>query len=343
VGGCTVEGRCSPLGGQGGIPGVCWGIVEVHPIAPQEEVHVLTHHYDYKSTLTDSLKVNWRVEDLIGGDKKLNFTKPFLPDTLAGAGGITCLSAAERLKLNQIRGNSYLYMFGLVEEFILPFILDHVRKGVHGNEHAMRALLTFADEEGKHIHLFRCFAEAFSQGFGTPCAAIGPAEQIAGAVLAHRPLGVALATLHLEWLTQRHYLDSVKTSEELDPLFSSLLRHHWMEEAQHAKLDTLLIGELAEKLSPAEIDAAVGDFLAIGTLLDGGMATQVQLDLESLSKATGRTFTEEEKKEIVTAQTKNYRWSFLVSGMTHPNFIRTLEQLTPGGAAKVAEVAKALS
>jgi len=162
-------------------------------------------------------------------------------------------------------------------------------------------------------------------------------------VLAHRPLGVALATLHLEWLTQRHYLDSVKTHEDLDPLFSSMLRHHWMEEAQHAKLDTLLIGELAEKLSPEEIDAAVGDFLAIGTLLDGGLAAQVQLDLESLSKATGRTFTEPEKEEIVQAQTKSYRWTFLVSGMTHPHFVGTLKQLTASGAARVAEVAKVLS
>jgi hypothetical protein len=304
---------------------------------------VLTHHYDYPSTLADSLKVNWRVEDLIGGDKKLDFTKPFLPDSLAGAGAITCLSAAEKLKLNQIRGNSYLYLFGLVEEFILPFVLDHARKSVHGDQHALRALLTFADEEGKHMHLFRRFAEEFAQGFGTPCSAIGPADQIAAAVLAHRPLGVALATLHLEWLTQRHYLDSVKTRGDLEPLFCGLLRHHWMEEAQHAKLDTLIIGELAAQAGPAEIDAAVGDFLAIGTMLDGGMATQVQLDLESLSKATARTFTEVEKKEIAQAQTASYRWAFLVSGMTHPNFVRTLEQLTARGAARVAEVAKALS
>jgi hypothetical protein len=304
---------------------------------------MLKHHYSYEATLADSLKVNWRVEELIGGDKKLDFTKSFLPDSLAGTAGIACLSPAERLKLNQIRGNSYLFLFRLVEEFILPFILDHARKIVHGNEHALRALLTFADEEGKHMHLFKRFGEEFAQGFGTPCGVIGPVDQIARAVLAHGPLGIAVATLHLEWMTQRHYLDSVKTQEDLDPLFCSMLRHHWMEEAQHAKIDTLLVGELAEKLSPEEIDAGIGDFLAIGTMLDGGMASQVQLDLESLSKATGRTFTEAEKKEITQAQTKSYRWSFLVSGMTHPHFVRILEQLTPGGAVRVAEVAKALS
>ena len=45
---------------------------------------MLSHHYNYESTLADSLKVNWRVEDLIGGDKKLDFTRAFLPDSLAG-------------------------------------------------------------------------------------------------------------------------------------------------------------------------------------------------------------------------------------------------------------------
>ena len=32
----------------------------------------LQHNYSYEGTLQDSLKVNWRVEDLIGGDKKLD-------------------------------------------------------------------------------------------------------------------------------------------------------------------------------------------------------------------------------------------------------------------------------
>lgn len=46
--------------------------------------------------------------------------------------------------------------------------------------------------------------------------------------------------LHLEWMIQLHYVDSVRADEALDPQFCSLLRHHWMEEAQHAKLDTLI-------------------------------------------------------------------------------------------------------
>jgi hypothetical protein len=38
------------------------------------------------------------------------------------------------------------------------------------------------------------------------------------------------------------------------PQFSSLLRHHWLEEAQHAKLDTLMVEAIAWQLSEREVD-----------------------------------------------------------------------------------------
>lgn len=74
---------------------------------------------------------------------------------------------------------------------------------------------------------------------------IGPAKAIADAVRAHDPLSVALVILHIEWMTQRHFLDSIKDDRALDPVFKDLLRHHWMEEAQHALLDTPMVEDLA--------------------------------------------------------------------------------------------------
>ena len=207
---------------------------------------MLTHSYTYESALADALKVNWKVEDLIGADKRLDFTKPFLPESLARVQGVESLSPKEKLLLNQIRGNSYLYLFQFVEEFILPFVLDEARAVTHGSDPVeVRALTTFAEEEAKHIHLFRRFADAFAAGFGSPCGVIGPAADVAGVVLSHSRLGIALLTLHLEWMTQAHYLDSVKDDQNLDPQFKSLLRHHWQEESQHAKLDTLVVDKLA--------------------------------------------------------------------------------------------------
>src|SRR4029450_6445660 len=79
-----------------------------------------THGYTYQATLAASERIHWRVEDLIGDDKRLDFSKPFMPESLARVESLSSLRLGERLALNQIRGLGYLYMFGLVEEFILP-------------------------------------------------------------------------------------------------------------------------------------------------------------------------------------------------------------------------------
>lgn len=301
-----------------------------------------TYGYTYQGALEAAERIGWRVEDLIGGDKRLDFSKPFMPETFARVEPLTFLSRREKLALNQIRGLGYLYIFGLVEEFILPFVLDHARPQLHGEAYATRALLEFAAEEAKHIHLFRRFREEFEQGFGTPCQEIGPPEAIAKAVLGHRPLAVALTTLQIEWMTQRHWIEAVQDDQDLDPQFKSLLKHHWMEEAQHAKLDTLLVDRLARAAGPEGIAKAIDDYVSIGTMLDGGLGAQAGLDLESLAHAAGRTFSEEEKAEIKAAQIRSYRWAFLVSGMTHPNFVRALGEISPAGHARVAALAQAL-
>lgn len=302
------------------------------------------HAFSFEATLADALKIGWSVEDLIGGDKRLDFSKPFLPESLAGVRSLTTLSAHEQLLLNQIRGNSYLYLFGFVEEFILPFVLDETRSVLPGGDpFEVRALLTFADEEAKHIHLFRRFAEEFAAGFQTPCGVVGPASEVAKVVLSHSRLGVALLTLHLEWMTQAHYLYSVKDDEDLDPQFKSLLRHHWMEEAQHAKLDTLLVEKLARAGGPEAIVKGLADFRAMGGAIDGLLQRQVELDLVALEAASGRELERGERQEIAATQVRAYRYTFLVSGLLHKNFLATVDQLSPGAAGSMRAMARALS
>jgi hypothetical protein len=296
--------------------------------------------YDYATILKLSQKINWRIEDIIGGEKTLDFTKPFLPEPLAGA-RVPFLSEAEQRTLNHIRANGYLYLFGLVEEFILPFLLSHIQSRPGADDFETRALLQFAGEEAKHIHLFKTFVEEFENGFGTACQVIGPPEAIARAVMAHSPLGVALTILHIEWMTQRHYTDSVLEDATLDPQFCSLLRHHWMEEAQHAKLDTLIVEELASQLSPEQIEAGIQDYAKIGALLDGGLAQQVQFDLQAFEQATGRSLTPAEREELIRVQTKATRWTFLGSGMTHPRLLETVGKISPAGREAVEQMAPA--
>lgn len=295
--------------------------------------------FTYQATLTASEAVRWRVEDIIGGEKRLDFGRPFMPESLARVKPLSFLTEDEKRALNQIRGNAYLCIFGLVEEFILPFVLDHARPQLQGDDYRVRALLQFASEEAKHIHLFKCFREDFEQRFGTNCPVIGPPEVIAKAVLAHDPLAVAMVILHIEWMTQLHYIDSIKDDENLDPQFKSLLRHHWMEEAQHAKLDTLMVEALAEGRTPEQIEKAVEEYIEIGGFIDGGLAQQMLFDLESFTRATGRELNDAENQQFQQVQRQANRWTYLGSGMTHPNFLATLERLSPAARKRIEEIA----
>jgi hypothetical protein len=297
--------------------------------------------YTYESVLATSQRVNWKIDDIVGGDKGLDFRRAFMPEALAGVRKLDFLSPAEQRTLNQIRGLGYLVMFGLVEEYILPFVLDHARPRLAAGDFRTRALIQFASEEAKHIQLFKRFREEFDAGFGHRCEVIGPPAAVAAEILRHSPLAVALLTLHIEWFVQQHYLESVKDDHDLDPQFKSLLKHHWMEEAQHTKLDTLMVEELAAATAPEDIRKAVDEYLEIGAFIDGGMQQQVQLDLDSFERATGRRLTAEERERFHEAQLKALRWTFIGSGITHPSFLTTVAKLGPGLREKLEAVAPA--
>jgi hypothetical protein len=289
----------------------------------------MTFQYSFKDLLGRAERITWRVEDLIGGDKTLDFSHPFMPETFARTGELAFLDADERITLNQIRGHAYLSIFGLVEEYILPFVLDHARGYINGEDYRARAYLEFASEEAKHIHLFRRFREEFTSGFGTRCDVIGPPDAIAKHILAQPALSVALLTLHIEWMTQRHFQDSVKDDGALDPQFKSLLLHHWMEEHQHAQLDAMMVKSIAEGLSQAEIDAGIDGYLALGGFLDEGLKQQVVFDLEAFERATGRTLDAGERETFMRLQHQANRWTYIGSGMSHPRFLEALEALNP--------------
>ena len=301
----------------------------------------MNHGYSYQSALTSSEVMRWRIEDIIGGAKRLDFSRPFMPESFARVEPLAFLTADEKRTLNQIRGNGYLSIFGLVEEFILPFVIDHARPQLQGDDYRVRALLQFASEEAKHIQLFKRFRKEFEDGFGTECPVIGPPEAIASAILAHDPLGVALTTLHIEWMVQRHYVDSIKDDQDLDPQFKSLLKHHWMEEVQHAKLDTLMVESLAAGRSEEQIMRGVEEYIEIGGFIDGGLVQQVEFDLDSFQRATGRQLADPEKEEFLKVQLQANRWTYLGTGMTHEKVLETLASLTPKARQRIESISSA--
>lgn len=298
--------------------------------------------YTYDAVLASSQKAAWQLDDVLPEEADLDFTHPFLPEALARTGRAG-LDEAEGLVLNQIRGHEYLAMFGIVEEFILPFVLDHARPLLNGDDHRVRALLQFAGEEAKHIHLFRRFRDTFCRGFGGECAVIGPAEEIGAAILARDPLAVALAVLQIEWMTQAHYIESVRDDAALEPLFKSLLKHHWMEEAQHAKLDAMMVEALSEGRDAIAIERAFEEYLEIGTFLDGGLRTQAELNVDALEGHVGRLFPDHERNTLIEHQHQAARWTFLGSGMAHPQFRASLARLSPRLIERLDAVAPAFA
>ena len=56
--------------------------------------------YTYEATLKSSQKSNWKIEDIIGGERVLDFSRPFMPESLARTSELGFLDA--RLNLGNL-------------------------------------------------------------------------------------------------------------------------------------------------------------------------------------------------------------------------------------------------
>jgi hypothetical protein len=236
-----------------------------------------------------------------------------------------------------------LNLFAFVEEYILATMIQHATAALFGDREATRALLRFAEEESKHQLLFRRYREAFEAGFGTPCGVLESAVEVAQVIMNKSPIAVMIMTLHIELMTQQHYTECVRDDAGIDPLFKSLLKHHWMEESQHAIIDSYELDKLLDEAPPEAIDRGFDDYLDICTAFQGLLEAQADMDIDSLARATGRTFTDAEKAEIKASQLRGYVKTFVWYGMTNRDFVSTMARISQPQGARVAERAKELS
>jgi len=303
---------------------------------------MLNHTYSFDDCLNNAIKSAWTVDDCFQ-DRSFDFSKYFLPDRIAGVSGISCLNESEKLKLNQIRGNSYCHIFAFVEEYIVAKVLDHAREGVYGDETKLRYLLQFAGDETKHQAMLKRAMDQITDGFGMTCGVIEGREDVAKVVLGKSRLTALMLTSLIEWFTQLHYVEHVRDQGDLDPLFLDILKFHWIDEAQHAKADSLLMDAIAQDMTAAERETAIDELLELGMAIDGLLAQQVEMDIEALGTVCKRVFSDAEKQEIRASQRQSYRWTFLVSGLEHPKFVQIVSELTSAGVAKIAGAARALA
>ena len=302
----------------------------------------VTHNYTYSDALEKSKQVAWQEDQVLTG-RQFDLSKRFLPNRLSGVDNIASLTEDEKRTLNQIMGNAYLHLFAFVEEFIVPTVSEAVLQSPYGEEVRQRALVRFSEDELKHQELFRRSIALFNEQFGVTPQLIPGREEVAAVVRSKSRLAVLLLIDLIEWFVQVHYTEHVLDKTELDPLFRDLLKHHWLDEAQHAKMDTLLISELVEDLPLREREAAIDELLELGGAIDGLLQQQIALNIEALGRATGRVFTEAERQEISAKTLHAWRWTFLVSGLEHPNVVKLVAEITDEGSAKLRSVAAALA
>jgi P-aminobenzoate N-oxygenase AurF len=284
-------------------------------------------NYSYSGCIEQAYKVNWKIKDVLGTvDFDLN--RPWLPPALSGGDGIFCLSPDEKRKLTQVEMGAYAHLFGFVEAFIAPLMLDLALDSEGENLLAFEALTNFASEEVKHMHLFREIGRRVDGKLGFPLQRIEGESDVARAVLSKNKGAVLLLTSAIEWFTQHHYVSSMKNCDELDPLTREIFRCHWMEEAQHARLDHLEALRLFKDMTTVEREEAIEHLIWLLAAVDGLLEQQVVLDLANLGKYLGRVFTEPERQEILVSLLKAKRHAFIESGVTHPNFLELFLSVT---------------
>ncbi|MBA3500221.1 MAG: hypothetical protein M4D80_09925 [Myxococcota bacterium] len=282
---------------------------------------------DYSECVQTSERVAWSIDDVLPASRELNFAIPFLPEALVHL-STAPIPDAHKLTLNHIRAHSYVNLFAFVEEYIIATALRHAHAEQFGSVPAMRALLRFADEELKHQQLFWRFRDAFARGFGHPCDVLDNAVEVAGYILTKPALSVMLTTLHLELITQQHYIDAIKSPPEATDLsFRSMFEHHWIEESQHARIDALEIAKLAALSSPEATADAVTEYEDILVNLDGLLLKQADMDRATLERATGHEMSADQRAALVRQQHNSYRQDFIHSGLSNVAFGRLMQRL----------------
>jgi len=295
--------------------------------------------YSYADCLQKSYRVNWKISDVIGG-RHFDPSRRWLPAKLSAADRIACLTPAEKLKLSQVEMGAYAHLFGYVEEFIAPKMVTLAQDFMLDNREAFDALTNFAAEEVKHMTLFREIRAGVDAALGFPLALLPGATDVARAVLGKHTGAVLLLTAAIEWFTQLHYLTCFENDESLDPFTRHIFRSHWLEESQHARMDHLETLRAFRHMTEAEKDHAVDDLIDLVAAVDGLLQTQAGLDVQNLQACLWRPLGEDERQEVYAGVLAAKRYTFIESGVTHPNFQELFGLVTT--AAQQERVQKAL-
>jgi hypothetical protein len=290
----------------------------------------------YAKVIEVSKRIRWDIDrDVIRG-RKFDFSRKFLPDGISKVNELEFLGADERRLMSQIQGRTYANMFGLVERFIGPKMLEVSRDHWLGDQVKFEALVRFTDEELKHQELFRRIERLAAEDMPEGYRFLPQPNEVASAVLGKSTWAVLALVCHIELFVLAHYHASIDPDTNLSELYKDVFFYHAREESQHAILDELEWRRENANLSATERDVAVDDLIALVAAVDGLLQMQAGADADYFLKVCGRSFTGEQQARLRAGVLKAYRWQYIVSGVEDPRFMGILgDMITPAQGSRI--------
>ena len=284
----------------------------------------------YARVIEVSKRIRWDIDADVLRGREFDFAKKFRPDGLSYVDRLAFLSPDEQRFLSHVQGRTYANMFGMVERYIGIKMLDVSRSHGFGDQVAVEALVRFTDEELKHQELFRRLDVMMSRDMPAGYRLVPDPNEVANAVLSKSTWAVLALTCFIELFTQAHYRASIEPDPDLSPLYRDVFLFHWKEESQHAILDELEWMREDERLTSAQRDQAVADFIALVGAVDGIVNAQAAADADYFVANVGRPLSQNERQLVAATLLAAYRWQYIGSGVQEPRFADRLAGLTTG-------------
>ena len=311
------------------------------------DTHMLidsTEDRRYARAIENSRRVRWDVDKDVFRGREFDFSGHFLPDGLSMVDRLPLLTAADARLLSQIQGRTYANMFGLVERFINAKVLELSRGYWLGDQVALEALVGFSQEELKHQEMFRRIERMIAPAMPEGYRFVPDPDEVARAVLGASSWAVLALTCHIELFVLAHYLESIEPESAVSPLFKDVFLFHWKDESQHVILDELEWTRADRRLTPAERDRAVDEFIGLVGAVDGILQAQAAADVGYFQKIAGARFDAGQLAQIGQLVLRAYRWQYILSGAQQPRCLKLLQgMITPAQAERVAQALAPIS
>lgn len=269
---------------------------------------------------------SWALDDVFNSSNTLDRSHFFFPPSLTNMDkNSLILNAEQLLTLNQLTAKSYLYFFHFAEQFIIGKTNEVSYQKSTSTE--KQAFENFFTEEIKHQLLFRRVMKAIDKALGFNAHTIGIEKQVAKQVLAQSDIAIFLLILHLEVITQDHYVHSIKGETCVDPNIVSVLKHHWLEESQHARLDYLELKELTKRADTKTKSKSIEEYIACLAGLNSSFKAQSESDVLNLEAICGLHFSQQDRISLEQSQCDTYDTLFIKCGLNNAHFTSTVDIL----------------